>query len=143
MKTKQGTLLLLRGLPGAGKTTLASTIAALDGAMEHWQVAIWAADQHFEQSDGTYKFNGAELPLAHRKCQEGTERSMRAGMALVCVTNTFTTEEELEWYYDAAKRYNYKVHSVIVENRCGTQNVHGVPAEAMSKMRERFNVSLG
>jgi hypothetical protein len=41
-----------------------------------------------------------------------------------------------------ADRYDYKVFSIVVENRHGGVNEHNVPEEVLTKMRERFEVNL-
>jgi hypothetical protein len=58
------------------------------------------------------------------------------------VSNTFTQEWEMKPYFDLAKKYGYKVFTVIVENRHGGKNVHNVPDEALEKMRNRFEIKL-
>ena len=60
----------------------------------------------------------------------------------VIVSNTFTQEWEMEDYYDLAKRYGYKVTSVIVENRHGGESIHSVPDATLGNMRNRFNIKL-
>jgi hypothetical protein len=58
------------------------------------------------------------------------------------VSNTFTQEWEMQPYFDLAEKYGYMVFSIIVENRHGGSNQHGVPAEAIQRMKDRFNVKL-
>jgi hypothetical protein len=41
-----------------------------------------------------------------------------------------------------AQKYDYKVVSLIVENRHGNKSVHDVPDETIEKMKKRFEVSL-
>jgi phenolic acid decarboxylase len=60
----------------------------------------------------------------------------------VVVSNTFTQEWEMEAYYKLAEMYGYRVYSLIVENRHGGVNEHGVPQETLTKMRDRFEVKL-
>jgi MoaA/NifB/PqqE/SkfB family radical SAM enzyme len=60
----------------------------------------------------------------------------------VVVSNTFTMEWEMDAYYELAKQYGYRVHSIIVENRHGNQSIHSVPSEAIQKMKNRFEVRL-
>jgi hypothetical protein len=60
----------------------------------------------------------------------------------IVVSNTATTERELEPYLKLAKSYGYIVVSLIVENRHGNKSVHGVPDETLEKMRKRFSVKL-
>ena len=39
-------------------------------------------------------------------------------------------------------QYGYQVYSIVVENRHGGVNQHGVPAEAVERMRNRFEIKL-
>jgi hypothetical protein len=61
----------------------------------------------------------------------------------IVVSNTFTQEWEMEAYYKLAEQYDYMVYSLVVENRHGGINEHGVPEETMEKMRNRFEIKLG
>jgi len=60
----------------------------------------------------------------------------------IAVSNTFTQEWEMRPYFELAKNYGYKVFSVVVENRHGGTNQHGVPEEVLTKMCERFEITL-
>ena len=60
----------------------------------------------------------------------------------IVVSNTFTQEWEMESYFKLAKQYDYQVYSLIVENRHGGVNTHGVPEEKLEQMRNRFEVKL-
>jgi hypothetical protein len=48
----------------------------------------------------------------------------------------------MDEYYNMAERYGYRVHSVIVENRHGGTNIHGVPDEKVKVMSDRFSIKL-
>jgi hypothetical protein len=48
----------------------------------------------------------------------------------------------MEPYLKLAEKYDYKVVSLIVENRHGNKSVHNVPDETMEKMRNRFEIKL-
>ena len=124
-------LYLLRGLPGAGKTTLAKSIGG-----RHAE-----ADQYFME-DGEYKFDASKLKDAHAWCQSIVDSYVRNGFERVIVSNTFTTEKEMEPYYEMAEKYGYIVTSLIVENRHGNKSVHNVSEETMEKMLYRFNIKL-
>jgi hypothetical protein len=41
-----------------------------------------------------------------------------------------------------AERFGYRVYSVIVENRHGGVNEHGVPEEKLEQMKTRFEIHL-
>lgn len=132
-------LLLLRGLPGSGKSTLAKILV---GDKEYCHKE---ADMYFIGSDGDYKFNPSKLKDAHNWCREEIEFVMKYGYSPVVVSNTFTQEKELEPYYQLAKKYGYRVHSLIVENRHGESedtNTHNVPNETIQKMKNRFTLKL-
>ena len=136
-------LYLLRGLPGSGKTTLAESLGG-----------IWVeADQYFINPDGDYMFDASKLKYAHKWCQDTVEHSMvwvsgvemeeiAGGSSRIVVSNTFTQEWEMQPYYELAQKYGYKVYCLIVENRHGGVNEHGVPQETLDKMKKRFEISL-
>jgi predicted kinase len=124
------TLILLRGLPGSGKSTFAKLICN-----QHVE-----ADMFFIQ-DGEYKFDVSKLKQAHEWCQWKTEEWMKKRYNVV-VSNTFTMEWEMEVYFELAKQYGYQVHSLIVENRHGGINEHGVPADKLEQMKNRFEIKL-
>jgi len=63
-------------------------------------------------------------------------------LATIIVSNTFTQEWEMKPYYELAKQYGYTVFSLVVENRHGGVNEHGVPDETLEKMRNRFEIKL-
>lgn len=134
-------LTLLRGLPGAGKSTFASFI---------WNdYAICEADKFFYDKEGNYNFDATKLKQAHEWCRERVETKMKdnqtSGGAYypeIVVSNTFTQEWEMEPYYKLAEQYGYKVFSLIVENRHDGLNQHGVPDEKLKQMKDRFQIKL-
>jgi len=67
---------------------------------------------------------------------------MSDGVERIVVSNTFTQEWEMEFYYDWALDFDYKVFSLVVENRHGGTNVHNVPEDTLVKMKERFEIKL-
>lgn len=129
-------LFLLRGLPGSGKSTLAKS---LDGI--HIE-----ADQYFME-DGVYNFDASKLKNAHNYCQLQTQGWMktdgeRVNVDRLVVSNTFTQEWEMKPYFEMAEKYGYRVYSLIVENRHGGINEHGVPEESLQRMENRFETKL-
>jgi len=125
-------LYLLRGLPGSGKSTLAKSISDV-----HYE-----ADMYFVNADGEYVFNPALLKDAHNWCQNMTRIAMEYNTPKVVVSNTFTQEWEMEAYYKLAEDYGYVVFSLVVENRHGGINEHGVPEEKLEQMKNRFEIKL-
>jgi hypothetical protein len=127
-------LILLRGVPGCGKTTFAESIRSRHGEMI-------ATDEFFE-TDGGYDFDPSKLGEAHEWCRSETEKMMESGTPQVIVHNTFTQVWEMIAYYSMAAKYGYRVHSIVVENRHGGESEHGVPESACNKMENRFEVRL-
>jgi predicted kinase len=128
-------LILLRGLPGSGKSTLAKSLSnALTGYVE--------ADMYF-MLNGSYEFDPSALGRAHKWCQNQVEQWMGPhGLDKIIVSNTFTMEWEMEAYYKLAEQYGYRVHSIVVENRHEGVNEHGVPADKLEQMKQRFEIKL-
>ena len=135
----QGELILLRGLPGSGKSTLAKIILQLRSTDEP---EILSADDFFEDKEGDYNFDPTKLKEAHNYCQFRCSERMRQQKAKIVVANTFTQEWEMDEYFKMAERYNYRVHTVIVENRHGNENIHGVPEDKLQQMKNRFQIKL-
>jgi hypothetical protein len=48
----------------------------------------------------------------------------------------------MEPYFEIAKEWGYTVFSIIVENRHGGVNEHGVPEDKLKMMKNRFEVRL-
>jgi predicted kinase len=124
------TLILVRGLPGAGKSTFAKTLGG-----------IHIEADHYFMKDGEYKFDASKLKQAHEYCRTSTEGWMMEGYNIV-VSNTFTQEWEMEPYFRLAKDHGYRVICLIVENRHNGVNEHGVPADKLEQMKNRFEIKL-
>lgn len=135
-------LFIVRGLPGSGKSTFAEKLVGHD-------FLVCEADKYFiDKETGEYKFDISKIKDAHESCRAMVEMYMHDSIMNdqfyreIAVSNTFTQEWEMEIYYEMAKRYNYRVHTLIVENRHGSENVHGVPAEKIKQMKKRFEIKL-
>jgi predicted kinase len=125
-------LYLIRGVPGSGKSTFTQTLTP-----HHWE-----ADMYFINEDGEYKFNIDEIKNAHQWCRDMIEGAMKRNLDKIAVSNTFTQEWEMEPYFKLAEEYGYTVFSLIVENRHGGENQHGVPSDKVQVMRDRFQIKL-
>lgn len=133
-----GDLILLRGLPGSGKTTLGDII--LTSKQPH--SVLLSADDFFTNTLGEYNFDATKLKDAHNDCQFRCESMMKIGLKKIVVANTFTQEWEMKPYFKMAEKHNYRVHSLIVENRHDGKNVHNVPHEKIEQMKNRFEIIL-
>ena len=129
-------LILLRGLPGAGKSTLASLLAAREDA-------VLSIDDYFtDPRTGKYLFDHTKNHLAYKHCEEGVHKAMEEGKQRIFCHNVFSLDWEMEPYFTLAKKFGYQVHVVTVENYHGKKNVHEIPDEQVGKMREKYKMKL-
>ena len=129
-------LILLRGLPGSGKSTFAKSLGGI-----HIE-----ADQYF-MDNGVYKFDASQIKNAHNYCQSQTRAWMshngeQIKTDKIIVSNTFTMEWEMDAYFEMAEEFGYQVFSLIVENRHEGVNVHDCPEDKIEQMRNRFEIKL-
>lgn len=138
----KNTLILLRGLPGSGKTFTADLLS-------NGEYPVLSADMYFEDTDGNYNFDASKLKDAHKWCLDRCEMFMQSSEYVIrdpydkiFIANTFTQEWEMEAYFELAEKYGYNVVALIVENRHGSESIHNVPLETIDKMKNRFNIKL-
>ena len=129
-------LIILRGLPGSGKTTLASVLS------EEGTYPVFSVDDYFTDENGHYEFRFQENHLAYKQCEEGVRTAMQQGAPKIILHNTFTIEWEMEPYFKLASEHDYRLHVLTVENRHGSGNVHDIPEEHIERMRAKYVVNL-
>lgn len=120
-------LVLIRGLPGSGKSTMAMGEMFKD--FDHYE-----ADMFFERG-GEYCYDSRKIKDAHEWCQRETFKALANGKSVV-VSNTFTRRFEMEPYFYMAKTFG--IEPTILEATGNWPNVHGVPADVVEKMRQRW-----
>lgn len=126
---------ILRGLPGSGKSTIAYQ---LTGGNE----SICEADDYFKDAQGGYHHDPKKLSEAHAECLKKFKRLLGRGITPVVVSNTSCASWEFREYTTIAKEFGYLVHSMIVENRHGSSDIHGVPIEHIERMADKFCIKL-
>lgn len=119
-------LLLIRGLPGSGKSTMA---AGLDG-FKHYE-----ADMYFVSPDGAYEYDKTKVQDAHLWCQIQVAAALADGQDVV-VSNTFSRRWEMKPYEELAQRFGAVLLTVTLTGQY--TNVHGVPDEVIERMRARW-----
>lgn len=129
-------LIILRGLPGSGKSSLAKVLSE-----DQWPV--YSIDSYFtDPVTKEYKFQFDKNHLAYKNCESQTERAMIANTEKIFIDNTFTLEWEMEPYFKLASMYNYTVYVMTVENRHKGKNVHHIDETQIMKMAEKYKVVL-
>ena len=117
-------LIVIRGLPGSGKTTMAGVLAKID--YKHFE-----ADMFFEV-DGTYRYDATRIRDAHAWCQRMTRDALARGENVV-VSNTFTHLREMQPYFEMdAKTIR------VIEAQGKWASVHAVPSEMLERMASRW-----
>lgn len=133
----QPALILLRGLPGSGKTTLAKLLT------ENGKYPCYSVDDYFtDPTTGEYCFEYQNNHLAYKQCEANTKTAMLKGFSKIIVHNTFTIDWELEAYFKMASEHNYTLFVATVENYHKHKNIHAISDEQIAKMAEKYKVTL-
>jgi predicted kinase len=123
-------LILIRGLPGSGKSTKAKQIEArTSGFTRHLE-----ADMYFILGD-EYIFDTSKLGKAHEWCQQMTKDYLKRGFNVV-VSNTFTTLKEIKPYEHIAKDLGVNLEVYQMNN--SFKSIHDVPEETINRMKTRW-----
>ena len=121
-------LILVRGLPGSGKSTIAKLLSTAMSA-KHLE-----ADRYFETPNG-YIFDASKLKEAHQWCYDACASYISTGKDVI-VSNTFTTKQEMQQYLNLATKWKAKVTIVDMHNNFGS--IHNVPAVNIKAMLIRW-----
>lgn len=124
-------LVILRGLPGSGKTSFAKLFKA----------PVCSADDYL-MLGGKYIWTHDGAIKAHAACQEKCKRLMIDGTPLIVISNMHVKSRDMRPYTKLAEDFNYKVFSIIVENRHDGKNDHMVTEDMLKDIEERFQIKL-
>ena len=125
-------MIVLRGVPGSGKSTL---------VRKEFNGAKTVSADDFFVVEGEYRFDPTKLPLAHQACFRGFVEACLFGTPLIVVDNTSTTAMEASPYVLCGETYGYKVEVVTLHcdpKVAASRNLHGVPEAAVLRMDERL-----
>jgi predicted kinase len=119
-------LILIRGLPGSGKSTVAKNFKDC----KHLEADMFWGDN--------YDFDKARIREAHEWCNQKTLYYLN--YMDVVVSNTFTTKNELRPYFEIAKSFGILPTVLTCHNSFG--NVHNVPEDILELMKGRFEYDI-
>ncbi|XP_037983545.1 uncharacterized protein LOC119697190 isoform X2 [Motacilla alba alba] len=139
----QKLLLILRGLPGSGKSTLSRVLLgqSCDGI-------VLSTDDYFRQQYG-YTYNAAQLGDAHEWNRKRAKQAMEQGKSPVIIDNTNTQAWEMKPYVEVALEKGYRVEFHEPDTwwkfdpeELEKRNKHGVTREKIAQMLERYEYHI-
>lgn len=129
-------LIILRGLPGSGKTTFANK-AEFDGAV------VCSNDHYFEETG--IEYSASLLGEAVEMCKRKAFAAMANGAPVVVIDNTHSRLWEFAIFGDFADHFGYSTEVVTVGGRTAShvrmyhaRNKHGVPIDVIQDMADRW-----
>jgi len=135
---EEKTILLLRGLPGNGKSSFAEFLKTYT----HHTV-ICCADDFFTDEKGNYNFDATKLYLAHTKCQEKFKDALDSKLTnLIIVANTSTRQKDVNFYRDLAIEKGNRVFVITIENWHNGIDSHNVPKDTIENMKTQLRQSI-
>lgn len=126
--------IIIRGLPGSGKTTWANKQFS-----DKTKFLICSADKFFEK-DGTYLFDTNKIKDAHLWCLSEAKRAKSLGLIPV-IDNTNTMTWESAKYVLEFEKFNSGKHGkniLFYEIKRRGESIHNIPPDVMEKMENRW-----
>ena len=136
--TKQ--IIVLRGVPGAGKSTLAQQIIANIRAKKEKAIAF-SSDDYFTTPVGEYRFDSTQLPQAHANCFRRFLEFLQGGTGTAIVDNTNTRIFEMSPYVLAGKAYGFEIkiiRFVCDPNVAAARTPRGATLQMVKEMNDRM-----
>ena len=132
-------VIIMRGLPGAGKSTLIEAMAQVLDVVP----VVCSADKFY--ADAKCTRTAANIADAHAACLAAFAAAVRSHERVVVVDNTNSQPREYEQYVLESERAGYKV--LVVEMQCAARALvatlcqrsrHNVPLDACLAMYDRW-----
>eukprot|EP00457_Paulinella_chromatophora_P002025 gb/GEZN01002029.1/.p1 GENE.gb/GEZN01002029.1/~~gb/GEZN01002029.1/.p1 ORF type:complete len:710 (-),score=175.68 gb/GEZN01002029.1/:494-2623(-) len=127
-------LIIVRGVPGSGKTTLARSLAPKE--------QIFSTDDFFtDPKTGEYKYEVKQLTQAHKWNQERAKAAIAKGITPVVIDNINAKKPEARVYVEAAVEHGYVVEVQEPTNswskdpeQLAARNTHGLPIKKLEAL---------
>lgn len=129
------TIIMMRGLPGSGKTTMAKTFGGLR----------LSTDDYWTLGGKSYQFVVALAPYAHKWNLARCHIAMVDQIPLIVIDNTNINRDQMLPYIELATIYDYRVIYAKPDTpwamdpvECAKRSSHNVPEEKVKLMAESW-----
>ncbi|NXP55642.1 N4BP2 protein, partial [Heliornis fulica] len=143
MQLTGGVLVLLRGVPGSGKSYLARTLLE-----DNPGGIILSTDDYFYKH-GQYHYDPDSVGLAHDWNRKRAKEAFEMRISPIIIDNTNIQAWEMKPYVTLAQQFKYKVMFrepdtwwKFKPKELERRNIHGVSKEKIKKMLERYERCL-
>lgn len=138
-------LILVRGLPGSGRSQL---------AFETWlgykrTGVVFATDDFFLDANNNYVYDPTKLQLAHSWNLGRTRESMQRSVSPILIDNTFSKNWEARKYFELALVYGYEVRVKQANTRwafnpeeCARRTKKGLTVQAIDRILFRWDKEI-
>lgn len=140
--------IVLRGLPGAGKTFIANKyLSHIMHAFDTPNSIILSSDDYFI-TNGVYQFDKDKIQEAHKWNWERFRAEVEKETPLIIIDNTNIRKFHYAHYLDYASRHNYLTlvaiipHNETTNKELSERNIHNVSQESIRIMRKNFEWEL-
>jgi broad-specificity NMP kinase len=128
-------MILMQGVPGSGKSSIAGILAS------HINAMVVSNNDYMVDDNNKYCFDPKMIPVSIEKCQNKAVEYVEAGWNLI-VDNVNAEGFTVDFYLELAEKYDYRV-MVIRTSRsareCCGENIHRVPANSIFNMHSKLS----
>jgi len=144
-------LVIMRGIPGAGKSTKANTLLEFfHGGCIHSTDALIEESHDYKQffSDMIASGSFANLSKMHSKNLQNAKKSIDEGISPVIIDNTHIKANEAKAYVKYALEAGYDDQNIkivdigtggLTAEQLANRNTHGVPLKKIEEMIKSYN----
>ncbi|XP_065669233.1 NEDD4-binding protein 2 isoform X3 [Hydra vulgaris] len=139
--TQNFVLIIMRGLPGAGKSTKARQLRGANGV-------LYSTDDFFFINE-RYKYDSTQISDAHEWNQKRTKEGMKMKISPIIIDNTNMMAWEMKPYVAMALTHDYDIFIIEPDtpwawnpSELADRNAHGVPKEKIEQMKERYEKNV-
>ncbi|MEZ9540854.1 hypothetical protein AB4209_02640 [Vibrio sp. 10N.286.48.C11] len=115
-------LYIVRGPFGTGKTEFANTIS--DNVVSCWDYYARYGKNKYDENLKSY---------ADRYCRESVFNLMKDNKKNIAVTNSFSKNSDLDYFYQAAQKHGYEVFSLFMDTKDSTKYKRDAPDDVVLK----------